>query len=83
MPKPNLPPLLAAAYEHLESEAQADYRRQMLRELDAISSVIASARSTGLPTIELDGLRQARASITVGADKFCPCCLRPFVSPEP
>lgn len=81
MPKSTLPPLLAAAYEHLESEPAADHRRQMLRELDAVASLIESARSHGLPTIDLDGLQHARAGITVGGDKFCPCCLRPFALP--
>jgi hypothetical protein len=83
MPNPDLPPLLAAAYEHLQSEAEADYRRQMLRELDAIARLIASTRSQGLPVIDLDGMRHTRAGITVAGDKFCPCCLRPFASPEP
>lgn len=82
MSENNLPPLLAAAFEGLTADAQAEHRAKLLRELNAVSDLIRSARAYGLSVPELDDLTHARTGITVGADKFCPCCLRPFAVTE-
>jgi hypothetical protein len=79
MSKDNLPPLLAAAYLNLTQDEQAEHRASFLRELDAVSELIGKARSAGIDIYDL----VPKAGITVGADKFCPCCLRPFSKVEP
>lgn len=77
MSENNLPPLLAAAYVNLTKDEQAEHRTKFLLELDAVSKLIGKARTAGLKISYIDDL-VPRAGITVGADKFCPCCLRPF-----
>lgn len=76
MSQNKLPPLLASAYKALSADAQAEHRTKLLRELEAVSTLIDLARDHGLSVPE--DLFHSRTGITVGADKFCPCCLRPF-----
>ena len=83
MPAKHLPPLLSQAYLALAADAQGQHRAKLAQELEAISKLIAMARSHGLSVPDLDDLSHMKAGITVGADKFCPCCLRPFVQREP
>lgn len=79
----NLPPVLSQAYLALTADAQGQHRAKLARELEAISKLIAMARSHGLSVPDLDDLGHLKTGITVGADKFCPCCLRPFAKREP
>ena len=79
----HLPPALAQAYVALSDDAQGQHRAKLARELEGISKLIALAKTHGLSVPELDDLTRAKAGITVGADKFCPCCLRPFAAKAP
>ena len=80
MPAKHLPPALLQAYAALSADAQGQHREKLASELEAISKLIALARTHGLSVPELDDLTRLKAGVTVGADKFCPCCLRPFVA---
>jgi hypothetical protein len=79
----HLPPALTQAYLSLSTDPQGKRRTELARELEGISKLIALAKDHGLSVPELDGITSARAGITVGADKFCPCCLRPFAAKAP
>jgi hypothetical protein len=79
----NLPPTLAIAYAALSNDPQAQHWTTLQRELEAISDLVARARKQGVPVPDWLQESQARAGITVGSDKICPCCLRPFDAKEP
>lgn len=74
----NLPPTLAVAFAALTDDLGAIQRNRLLGELQAISDLIGRARTNGILIPDILDHTHARAGITVGADKFCPLCQRPF-----
>lgn len=74
----NLPPTLAVAFAALTDDLGVIQRTRLIGELQAISDLIGQARIDGILIPDILDHMHARAGITVGPDKVCSQCLRPF-----